>query len=266
MTLSLNGTKPNLLVNNGNFEGDKILLDNICSEIASRFSLYQSNGDPSKNTIVEILAKSTCLACLTKWFSDRVDNKVDTIYKECHKLAVNVLVEELYYLLNQLGYKVLISTESELEYGKVDILITVTNYGLSLKKSAKELLVEVKTGNSLSLTQIFRYLLDSKSENIIVWRIRRRQVLVFNVNEIKPLLIEFMRMLCLRGIRLLSSQQIQPCQHKWERCHQPKQEELEEMFRDFSKALIETLPSILQVVIKRLGISTWQSHRMLMRD
>ncbi|MEM2145125.1 MAG: hypothetical protein QW279_07175, partial [Candidatus Jordarchaeaceae archaeon] len=146
--------------------------------------------------------------------------------------------------------------EAELQYGKVDILITVTNYGLSLKNSAKELLVEIKTGNSLSLTQIFRYLMNSRSETIIVWRIRKRQALVFNVNEIKPLLTEFMRMLCLRGIRLLSTQQIQPCQHQQEHCHQPKQEELEEMFRDFSKALIETLPSILQIIIGKLGIST----------
>ncbi|MEM3759603.1 MAG: hypothetical protein QXZ02_00665 [Candidatus Bathyarchaeia archaeon] len=248
-------------LNDGNFEETKILFDDICSEIVSRFHLSQSNGKPHKSTIIETLAKSTCLACITKKLSGQsAASDVDALYKECHKLAVNVLVEELHYLLNQMGYTVLISTEAELQYGKVDILITVTNYGLSLKSSAKELLVEVKTGNSLSLTQILRYLWDSKSENIIVWRIRRRQVLVFNVNEIKPLLIEFIRMLCLRGIRLLSAQQIQPCQHERERCHQPKQEELEEIFRDFSKALIETLPSILQIIVEKLGISTSQLH------
>jgi hypothetical protein len=77
------------------------------------------------------------------------------LYKECHRLAVNVLVEELYRLLNTMGYKVLISAEAELEYGKADILITVTNYGLNLKGETRELLIEVKTGNSVSLTQIF---------------------------------------------------------------------------------------------------------------
>ncbi|MEM3765865.1 MAG: hypothetical protein QXU46_02415 [Candidatus Bathyarchaeia archaeon] len=236
-------------------------LEEICSEIALRYNLSHKSGKPRKSTIIEVIAKSPCLACVTKKLSGQsAASDVEALYKECHKLAVNVLVEELYYLLNQMNYKVLISTEAELQYGKVDILITVTNYGLSLKNSAKELLVEVKTGNSFSLTQIFRYLLDSKSEDIIVWRIRKRQVLVFNVNEIKPLLTEFTRMLCLRGIRLLSSQQIQPCQHELQRCHQPKQEELEEMFRDFSKALIETLPSILQIIIEKLGISTLQSH------
>jgi hypothetical protein len=140
----------------------------------------------------------------------------------------------------------------------------VTNYGLNLKNSVKELLIEVKTGNSLSLTQIFRYLIDSRSDTIIVWRIRRRQTLVFDVHEIKPLLTEFVRMLCLRGIRLLSAEHIQPCQHERERCHQPKQEELEEMLKDFSKALNETLPSILQIIIEKLGISSF--HYLGVRD
>lgn len=235
------------------------LLNQVCHQIAQRYSLYDYSGKPPKNTILEVIAKSPCLTCITERLA-RININVDSLYKECHRLAVNVLVEELYYLLNQRGYKVLISTEAKLEYGKIDVLITVTNYGLRLKNSAKELLVEVKTGNSLSLTQIFRYLLDSKSEDIIVWRIRKRQVLVFNVNEIKPLLVEFIKMLCLRGIRLLSSQQIQPCQHEREHCHQPKQDKLEEMFRDFSKALIETLPSILQVIIEKLGISALSLH------
>lgn len=236
-------------------------LEEICSKLALHYNLYHENENSRKSAIIEVIAKSPCLACITKKLSGQLAaSDVDALYKECHKLAVGILVEELYRLLNQMGYKVLISTEAQRDYGKVDVLINVTNYGLNLKNSTKELLVEVKTGNSLSLTQIFRYLLDSKSEDIVVWRIKRRQILVFNVSEIKPLLIEFIRMLCLRGIRLLSSQQIQPCQHERERCYQPKQEELEEMFRDFSKALIETLQSILQVIIEKLGISTLQSH------
>jgi hypothetical protein len=233
------------------------LLNQICLQAAQHFSLYDQYGKPRKSAVLEAIAKSPCLTCITERLA-RINIDVDSLYKECHRLAVDVLVEELYHFLNQMGFKVFISTEAELEYGKVDVLITVTNYGLSLKNSVKELLVEVKTGNSLSLTQIFRYLMDSRSDTIIVWRIRRRQVLVFDVHEVKPLLTEFVRMLCLRGIRLLSAEHIQPCQHERERCHQPKQNELEQMFRDFSKALIETLPSILQIITEKLGISTLQ--------
>jgi hypothetical protein len=252
------------LKSNGSFEEISTSFEHICLEIASRYNLHQLSGKPRKSTILEAIAKSPCLTCITERLA-RTSVDVDSLYKECHRLAVNVLVEELYRVLNQMGYKVLISTEAELEYGKIDVLITVTNYGLNLKNSVKELLVEVKTGNSLSLTQIFRYLMDSRSDTIIVWRIRRRQVLVFDVHEVKPLLTEFIRMLCLRGIRLLSAQHLQPCQHERERCHRPKQEELEGMFKDFSKALIETLPSILQAIIEKLGISTLQLHGEPMR-
>lgn len=242
------------LVKDADFHALIDLLNQVCLQVAQRFALYDQNGKPRKSTILEVVAKSPCLTCITDRLA-RVNINVDSLYKECHRLAVNVLVEELYHFLNQLGYKVLISTEAKLEYGKVDILITVTNYGLSLKNSAKELLVEVKTGNSLSLTQIFRYLMDSRSKTLIVWRIRKRQILVFNVQEIKPLITEFVRMLCLRGIRLLSTQHVQPCQHEREQCYQPSQKELENMFNEFSKALIETLPSILQTIAENLEIS-----------
>ncbi|MEM3640574.1 MAG: hypothetical protein QXH37_01435, partial [Candidatus Bathyarchaeia archaeon] len=147
-----------------------------------------------------------------------IDN-VDAIYRESHELAVNILVEELYAFLDKMGHKVIITTEAELNYGRADILITITNYGLNLKSKAKDLLVEVKTGNSLSFIQLFRYFLDGKSDTIIVWRVRKRQVLVFNAEKFKPLIAEFMRMICLRAIRLLSSNHQIISQHKrsWKR-------------------------------------------------
>ncbi|HGE70595.1 TPA: hypothetical protein ENX78_07155 [Candidatus Poribacteria bacterium] len=233
----------------------KKIFEELCSKIAKQYSLYYENGKPRKSTLIETIARSPCLTCITKSFSNKTATKnVDSLYKECHRLAVNVLVEELYRLLNTMGYKVLISAEAELEYGKADILITVTNYGLNLKGETRELLIEVKTGNSVSLTQIFRYLLDFRSDTIIVWRIRKRQVLVFNAQKIKPLLAEFMRIICLRADRLLSSQRIQPCQHTKQSNYQPSQEELEKMFEEFSSALIETLPTILQTTLEQLEI------------
>ncbi|MEM2130249.1 MAG: hypothetical protein QXZ70_06595 [Candidatus Bathyarchaeia archaeon] len=232
------------------------LLDQACSQIAQRFALYNHEGRPCKNIIIEVVANHSCLGCIIEKLSNRTTtNEVDALYKECHRQAVNFLVEELYFLLNQMGHKVAVSTEAELEYGKADILITVTNYGLNLKGQTKELLVEVKTGMSLSLSQLFRYLLDARSETIVVWRVRKRQVLVLKTSDIKPLLNEFIRMICLRSIRLLSSQQIQPCHHKKQFKYSPKQDELQEMFKDFSEAITETLPTILQTIIEELEIA-----------
>jgi len=255
--------KPLFLTKTGDFENFRNLLNQTCDRIAQSFDLYTSSRKPRKAAIIDAIVESACLGCVAKKLSEQTAAKdVDALYKECHRLAVNALVEELYVLLNQTGYKVLISTEAKLEYGKADILITVTNYGLNLKGKTKEILIEVKTGNSISLSQLFRYLLDSRSDTIVVWRIRKRQVLVFNAQNIKPLLTEFTRIICLRGVRLLSSPQLQQCQHVKQSNYLPTQEELQKMFKDFAEALVETLPNALETIITNLEIRTSNNRPM----
>jgi len=153
-----------------------------------------------------------------------------------------------------MGYNIIISTEAELEYGKADIVITVTGYGINLKCCGNKLMVEVKTGKSLSLSQLFRYLLQESHSTIVVWRIRRRQVLVFKAQEIEPLLMEFVRMICLRARRLLSSASPTTCQHSQHLSYQPSQQELQETFRDFACAISETLPYVLETIAEKLGV------------
>jgi hypothetical protein len=240
---------------NTSFEKLRTLLDQICSQIADRFSLYNSNGKPRKSTIVDVLANSTCIACIARKLSGQFTaNDVDALYRECHRLAVNVLVEELYNLLNRMGYTVAVSSETKIEYGKADVIITITNYGINLRSNTNELMVEVKTGVSLSLSQLFRYLLDKRGNTIVVWRIRRRQILVFDIQDFEPLLVEFMKMCIMRGTRLLSSSEPLQCQHIQRLDWQPTQEELQNMFQDFAKAVTETLPHILKAILERLDI------------
>ena len=252
--------KPLHLRKNAGFEDLRNSLDQICSQVAQRFGLYSLNGKPRKATILAVITKFSCIGCIAKKLSAQtIAHHVDAMYFECHRLAVNVLVEQLYNLLRGMGYNVRISTETELEYGKADVTITITNYGINLRCNANELLVEVKTGRSISLCQLFRYLIDKRSNTIVVWRVRRRQVLVFDTEDIKPLLMEFMRMICLRGTRLLSSPQ-QACQHTQRPDYQPTQEALQEMFQDFAEALTETLPNILEAITERLGIDNSEAN------
>lgn len=246
--------KPLNLSKSRNLEDLRTSLDQVCSQVAQHFSFFNSNKKPRKATIISVIAETPCIACITKRLSAQATvNRVDALYTECHKLAVNVLVEELYNLLRGMGYNVIISTETALEYGKADVAIRITNYGIDLKCETNELLVEVKTGNSFSLCQLFRYLIDKRSNTILAWRIRRRQILVFNAENIKPLLMEFMRIICLRGNRLLSSPN-STCQHTQRQEYNPTQEALQEMFQDFAKALLETLPQILEAIVEKLGI------------
>jgi len=81
------------------FENHRNLLDKVCSQVADRFTLYNSNGKPRKATIIDVIAKSSCLACIARKLSkEAAHNDVDALYMECHMLAVNVLVEELQFL------------------------------------------------------------------------------------------------------------------------------------------------------------------------
>lgn len=246
--------KPLLRLKNADFESLQNLLDQVCSQVADRFTLYSSNGKPRKATIIDIISKSSCPTCITKKLSKTTRDHVDALYKECHMLAVNVLVEELYNFLKAMGYNVRISTEAKLEYGKADIVITITRYGVNLKCFGNKLMVEVKTGKSLSLSQLFRYLLQDSHSAIVVWRIRNRQVLFFKAEEIEALLMEFVRMICLRASRLLSSPTPAACQHLHYHSYQPSQEELQEMFQDFAGAIMETLPYVLETVAEKLGV------------
>jgi len=97
--------------------------------------------------------------------------------------------------------------------------------------------------------------MDKRSNTVVVWRVRRRQILVFNAEKIKPLLMEFMRMVCLRGNRLLSSPNL-ACQHTQRGDYEPTQEALQEMFQDFAEALLETLPHVLEAIAEKLGIDS----------
>jgi len=240
---------------NLNFEKLRSLLENICSQIANRFSLHNSNGKPRKATIIDVLANLTCVACIARKLSRKATfENIDALYKECHRLSVNMLVEELYGVLSGMGYRVSISSEVKMDYGKADVLITLTNYGINLQYGTNELTVEVKTGLSLALSQLLRYFLNGRCRTLVVWRVRRRQVLVFDREEVKPLLEQFLRMCIRRGTRLLADPQ-PSCEHaNPQKYWSPTQEELQEMFSDFSEALIGTLSHVTKRILEKLGI------------
>jgi len=56
--------KCELSAENLNFGKLKSLPDDVCSQIANRFGLYNSNGNPLESTVIDILTNSTCIACV----------------------------------------------------------------------------------------------------------------------------------------------------------------------------------------------------------
>jgi len=234
------------------YESFRKRFDEACTKIAVNYQLFYSNGKPRKAQIIEIIAKTACTCCIDKLLHKKSSNIVDNFYTECHLLACNILVEELQARLSEKGYSVLITDEKKLEYGRVDILIVPNRHGIDLYSDKKEVGIEVKTGKSLSLSQLFRYMLDNTDRILILWRIRNRQILLFEGTKLKPLLTQFMKMIISRAERLLSNQEI-PCEHalnynNWS----PNQHQLQEAFSDFSRSVIDTLPAIVESVTSML--------------
>jgi hypothetical protein len=237
------------------YEELKESLESVCSEIASKFGLYNVGNRPKKAAIVDCIANTTCIGCIARELSNKASQQhIDGIYLECHRLAVGTLIEELHDQFSRMGYSVLIRSEAETDYGKVDVLIKPTNYGIQLRYGLNELIVEVKTGTSMSLSQIFRYLLDKEDQTLILWRIRNRQVLIFNGGYLKPMLMRFMKTCILRGGRLLKSGKAD-CEHATKgKSWLPDQQAVQDMLEDFTSALLETLPRITKTIFKTLKV------------
>jgi hypothetical protein len=227
------------------------LLDYVCSQIAERYDLF-SRGQPRKATIIEVLARNTCISCVDRELRTKSMQRIDNMYTELHRLACSLLVEELYSQLVKNGHTVTVTTEENIKYGKVDVLIVPSNHGLSLHSNQMEIAVEVKTGFSLSLPQVFRYMLDNVDRTLILWRIRNKQILLFEGTKLKPLLTQFMKMIVSRAERFLSNPETS-CEHVPEcKSWSPNQRQLQAAFSDFSDAVVKTLPSVVETVVMML--------------
>jgi len=247
---------PRSAAETGDYEKIRMLFEDVCLEIAKRYNLYYKDGRPRRAKIIEVIARTVCITCMNRDLEKDVSSRVDYLYKECHQQACNILVEELYHRFSSMGLTVAISTEKAIQYGKADVLILLNGHGVSLLNDRKEVAVEIKTGYSLSLTQLYRYMLEKPDRDLVLWRIRNRQVLTFEGTSLKPLLIQFMRMFILRANRLLKDTEIS-CEHGFQnRNWSPNQQQLQEAFSDFAHSVIETLPSVIEVVIKMLERET----------
>jgi hypothetical protein len=226
--------------------------DEACYKMAENYELFYSDSKPRKARIIEIVAKTTCMPCTDRMLREKSVNRIDNFYAECHSLACNILVEELQTRLTEQGYSVLVTDEKKLEYGKVDILIVPNGHGVDLHFNKKEVGIEVKTGVSLSLPQVFRYMLDNTERTLILWRIRNQQILLFEGTKLRPLLTQFMMMIISKAERLLSNPEMS-CNHpreskKWS----PSQQQLQEAFSDFADGIIKTLPCVIKTVKEML--------------
>ena len=204
--------------------------------------------------IIEVLARNTCIACVDKELRTKSFQRIDNMYTELHQLACSMLVEELYDQLVKNGHTVTITTEENIKYGKIDVFIIPSNFGLCLHSNRVEIAVEIKTGFSLSLPQLLRYGIDNDHRSLLLWRIRNKQVLLFEGNEFRQLIGQFVKMTISRADRLLEAPELN-CKHSTQqKSWSPNSQQLQETFSDFSNGVIKSLPSVVEAVVSRFEL------------
>ena len=229
------------------FEYLRQALDEVCVELAEKFSLLTARGKPRKAFILDTLMKHSCHGCIVKVLThQRRDDKADRLFLENHRLAVGLLVESLRRHLKE-DFKVM--EEVEGEYGRLDIIVKPTSTGVILEiANMLEVIIEVKTGESFTYAQIFRYLIEKPSAILLVWRVTKRQVIKIDGERHRKLLLLAMEAALDRGTAVLKGEHDE-CRHTPVRATPYVIEDAQAIVDDFLTAIVDTLPVIIESVL-----------------
>jgi len=230
-------------------------LDEVCRKIAEKFGLYDGLGMPRKAYIIDVLTRYACPCCAYQALSQlREHVEVDALFREGHDLAVNLLVHAL-RSASKARDSISVHGEVRGEYGRLDVLVQRLSGGLLLISSGtNEVIVEVKTNFGFSLRQVLRYLLERPSATAVVWRVRKRQMLVVDGKKHHWLLALFASAAIQQGLTILN-EEFEECGHSPPKNSPYKIPDPQEILDDFLTCLVESLPRVVELV---LGILKWQ--------
>jgi hypothetical protein len=224
----------------------------LCGKIAEKYRLCDKFGKPRKAFILKSIMENSCVGCIEKTLTAHNYANVDAIYLENHKLAVNLLIDYLEQFLKKEGFMVAIEDEFETDYGRFDILISFIASGLLIKCNESQIIVEVKTGKSISYEQIFRYLIEKPDAPLIIWRVTMHQVIVINKDNIGKILLPYLDSIIHRAEKVLSNGKRRPCAHQSPFGKAFIIPNPQELLQDFASSLNESIPSVAETVLRVL--------------
>jgi len=226
-------------------------LDDICNQLADKFGLYDGAGKPRKAFIMDGLFRFSCPSCLYKFFTQmRMGSpSVDALYMEMHRFAVNILTGVLAHALN--GGEHDVYCEDSHAFGRFDVAIKPAGFGAMVEANGACIVVEVKTGRSLSFAQLFRYLLQHRDATLVVWRVPMRQVFALKGERLRVLLCLYVSTALARALKLLNGEPA-TCNHKLSDCEASAASEPQKLLDEFCKGLVESLPRVVSVVSESL--------------
>ena len=229
-------------------------LDRICEEIAKKFNLFDARGRPKKSFIVDTLMRNICPACAIKQLTQPCEDDVDMLYREGHGLALNIFVEILRYELKRNGLNALVEGEVAGDYGRLDVIIRLINQGIMLEFKDAAIIIELKTGISISLIQLLRYGMEYPNSIIVVWRIRMKQFFMIDMRRHGRILFAIMFAALNRGLAILNGA-FTECHHNY-RGNQNKASRMEnpqQLIDELFSSLSSDLPSVLRMILRLAG-------------
>lgn len=153
---------------------------NAHEKLMQKISSLRSNLNPKSTpaSVLSILQKYQCLMkCQHDISNPSYDNKIDPLYSAKHEFVKAKLIDTLFY---KFGNLLTISSEHTIKTGKLDIAIFPDR--ILLKSNNKNIAIEIKSGKSIDLFQIERYLFES--DILIVIRVPTQDV--FCVDALIP--------------------------------------------------------------------------------
>jgi hypothetical protein len=230
-------------------------LDRVCEEIAKKFNLFDARGRPKKSFIVDTLMRNICPACAIKQLTQlHEEDNIDALYREGHGLALNIFVETLRYELKRNGLNAVVEGEVAGDYGRLDVIIRLVNQGIMLEFKDASIIIELKTGASISLIQLLRYGMEYPNSIIVVWRIRMKQFFMIDMRRHGRILFAIMFAALNRGLAILNGA-FTECHHN-NRGNQNKASRMEnpqQLVDELFSSLSSDLPSVLEMILRLAG-------------
>lgn len=231
----------------------KSCLDEVCKKIAEKYQLYDQRRRAREAFILDALMRFDCYGCIVNTLTEMPGNdKIDAIYSQNHALATNLLVETLRYYLNVNGLPVSVISELEGGFGRIDVAVIPTRTGVILELDGEVIIIEIKTGESFSYSQLLRYMLEKPAAILVLWRVTEDQVIVLKGEELRRLLIFYAMAALHRGLSILKGIDA-TCNHNKAHGKAPVKNP-QEVVDKFLKALQDGLPKVVETVFKLLGV------------
>jgi len=169
----------------------------LAKEFKKRFSTQVSFP-----RLLSVLTDYPCMRrCLVE-LRCRPYIRIDHYYLERHEFVRKLLLDTLRLRLLEKGYGVSLKAEkhSECGSGDIDLEYDNNNFRVTLSVNSFKIRLEVKGGAKFSISQLFRYLLDSDA--VVVCMAGRGSALTLTKRDAKPI-IEYLLNIVVGKLRQL---------------------------------------------------------------